>query len=193
MLTKLKTGLHLPTFLQQIGVRSLNAYVDQNQDWQEKLYDAALRFYPTELPELCDSPVCRRIAFMYAPLYEHKQLNDATHRAMHEMFGIANMRSFEHIGRIVNTGHLVDFGGQDVYMPNLDRLNLPISFIHGAENACFQPESTRITWQLLREKFGVAQYDRHVIPNYGHIDCIFGKNAYLDVYPYILEHLERNR
>lgn len=193
LLTKLKTGLHLPTFLQQIGVRSLNAYVDQNQDWQEKLYDAALRFYPTELPELCDSPVCRRIAFMYAPLYEHKQLNDATHRAMHEMFGIANMRSFEHIGRIVNTGHLVDFGGQDVYMPNLDRLNLPISFIHGAENACFQPESTRITWQLLREKFGVAQYDRHVIPNYGHIDCIFGKNAYLDVYPYILEHLEKNR
>ena len=30
-----------------------------------------------------------------------------------------------------------------------------------------------------------------LIPNYGHIDCIFGKNAASDVYPKIHEHLER--
>ena len=29
-----------------------------------------------------------------------------------------------------------------------------------------------------------------VIPGYGHIDCIFGKNAVKDVYPFIVEHLE---
>ena len=190
VMTKLKTGLHVPEFLQKIGVPSLNAYVDKNRDWQNKLFDAALVAYPNELEELCDSPVCRRIAFMYAPLYEHEQLNDATHRAMHEMFGIANMRSFEHIGRLVNTGHLVGFDGKEIYLPNIERLNLPICFIHGKENACFQPESTKVTYELLREKFGAAQYNRHVIPNYGHIDCIFGKNAHVDVYPHILAHLE---
>ncbi len=34
-------------------------------------------------------------------------------------------------------------------------------------------------------------YERHVIPEYGHIDCIFGKNAYIDVYPFILKHLNK--
>jgi len=29
-----------------------------------------------------------------------------------------------------------------------------------------------------------------VIPDYGHIDCIFGKNAVKDVYPLILQHLD---
>jgi cholesterol oxidase len=191
VMTKLKTGLHVPEFLQKIGVGSLNAYVDKNRDWQNKLFDAALKAYPTQLEELCDSPVCRRIAFMYAPLYEHAQLNDATHRAMHEMFGIANMRSFEHIGRLVNTGHLVSADGKDAYMPHLDRLNLPICFIHGAENACFQPASTKQTYELLRQKFGYEKYTRHVIPHYGHIDCIFGKDAHRDVFPLIVKHLER--
>ena len=190
VMTKLKTGLHVPSFLQQLKISSLNAYVDKERDWQNKLFDAALKIYPTEMEELCDSAVCRRIAFMYAPLYEHAQLNDATHRAMHEMFGIANMRSFEHIGRLVNTGHLVDFAGHDCYLPNIARLNLPICFIHGAENACFQPESTKLTNDLLCQQFNPENYTRHVIPHYGHIDCIFGKNAHLDVFPHILKHLD---
>lgn len=190
VMTKLKTGLHMPSFLQQLKIPSLNAYVDKERDWQNKLFDAALKLYPTELEELCDSPVCRRIAFMYAPLYEHAQLNDATHAAMHEMFGIANMRSFEHIGQLVNTGRLVDFQGKETYFPHLARLDLPICFIHGAENACFQPESTQLSYDLLCQKFSPENYTRHVIPNYGHIDCIFGKNAHLDVYPHILKHLD---
>ena len=37
---------------------------------------------------------------------------------------------------------------------------------------------------------GSSLYKRHVIPGYGHIDCIFGKNAVNDVFPFVLEHLE---
>jgi cholesterol oxidase len=29
-----------------------------------------------------------------------------------------------------------------------------------------------------------------VIPGYGHIDCIYGKNAVNDVFPLMLSHLE---
>ncbi len=190
LMTRLKTGLHLPGFLEKIGVNKLDAYVDKHRNWQDKLYDATLKLYPTELEELCDSPVCRRIAFMYATLYEHDQLNDATHRAMHEMFGVANMRSFQHIGRLVNTGHLVTFDGKKNYLADLRPLNLPICFIHGEENACFQPASTQGTYDLLCRTFDPNQYRRHVIPKYGHIDCIFGKNAHRDVYPHVLAHLE---
>ena len=43
---------------------------------------------------------------------------------------------------------------------------------------------------MLVERFGDENYERHVIPAYGHIDCIFGKNAAVDVYPVIARYLD---
>jgi cholesterol oxidase len=127
---------------------------------------------------------------MYAPLYQHEQLNEETHECLHEMFGIANMRAFEQLALMGRKGHLVSFDGADVYLPNLKRLAIPIAFIHGERNECFLPESTEITYDLLRKTNGANLYTRNVIPGYGHIDCIFGKNAAKDVYPLMLNHLD---
>jgi cholesterol oxidase len=186
--TALKTGLHVPDFLAAIGVPSLNAYVDNRAGLLEKLGDAALRLYP--VGERCPSPVCHRITFMYAPLYQHPQLNDATHAVLHEMFGVANMQSFVHLERLTNKGQLVNFDGDNVYMPHLDRLALPICFIHGAKNECFLPESTELTVDALRRVNG-DRYERHLIDGYGHIDCIYGKDAARDVYPVVSDFLDR--
>ncbi|MGO9012365.1 MAG: alpha/beta fold hydrolase [Bryobacteraceae bacterium] len=189
-MTKIKTGLHLPSFLDALGVKSLTAYVDTHADWREHLYDAALKLYPVELKEECDSPVCHRISFMYAPLYQHEQLNQLTHDTLHELFGVANIRSFEHIALLARKGHLVAFDGSDTYMPHLERLAIPITFIHGAANRCFLPQSTEITYNLLCQTNGDKLYSRHVIPNYGHIDCIYGRNAVNDIFPLMLSHLD---
>jgi len=191
--THLKTGLHVPSFLKAVGVESLNAYVDNQEGLLGKIYDGALKLYPIELKNRCTNATCHRITFMYAPLYEHANLNDATHDNLHEMFGVANMKSFVHLQRLTNTGHLVDFDGREVYLPHLDRLAIPITFIHGAQNECFLPESTEITVNDLVAANGSGLYKRRVIPGYGHIDCIFGKNAVNDVFPFVLEHLEATR
>ena len=45
-------------------------------------------------------------------------------------------------------------------------------------------------FDALRAANGSALYRRHVIPGYGHIDCIYGKDAVRDVYPLILAHLD---
>ena len=127
---------------------------------------------------------------MYAPLYQHEQLNEATHEALHEMFGIANMRAFEGLGLMTRKGHIVASDGAESYVPHMDRMAIPIAFIHGAQNECFLPESTEITFNLLCAKNGAGLYSRSVIPGYGHIDCIFGTNAVNDVYPAILKHFE---
>jgi len=190
LLSNLKAGLYLPKTLDTIGIDSLTAYVDTHANWMESLYDNALRFYPIEFEEHSNSPVDRRITFMYGQLWELDQLNLATHDTLHELFGVANITCFEHLTKMIRAGHLVDFEGDENYMPHLDRMAIPISFIHGAENAAFLPESTQLTFDALTEKNGEL-YSRHVIPNYGHIDCIFGKNAVKDVYPFILEHLEK--
>jgi len=190
-LTKLKSGLHLPSVLRLLGVDSLTAYTDANTDWKEVLYDKAIELLPLPVEERCDSAVCHRISFMYGLLYEHSQLTQRFHDYLHELFGVLNTDTFEHLAMIVRKGHLVSSTGDDVYMPHLERLNLPICFIHGANNACYLPESTRLTFDKLCDANGRAHYTRHVIPDYGHIDCIFGKNAARDVYPLILQHLDR--
>jgi len=188
--THLKTGLHLPSFLKAVGIESLTAYVDNHEGLLAKVYEAGLKLYPLELKNRCTNATCHRITFMYAPLYEHANLNEATHDALHEMFGVANMKAFMHLARLANVGHLVDFNGAEVYLPHLDRLAIPITFIHGEQNQCFLPESTEITLNDLAKANGSKLYQRHVIPGYGHIDCIYGKNAAKDVYPFVLEHLE---
>jgi cholesterol oxidase len=190
-LTRLKSGLHTPDLLRALGFESLTAAASQQADWPERLYDAALRLWPVPAGEQCTSATCRRISFLYAPLYEHDQLDAATHGALHEMFGVANVASFDHLALLVRRRALVDSAGRDVYMPHFDRLRIPITFLHGAENACFLPESTATSFDVLRAANGTALYRRQLISGYGHIDCIFGRNAARDVYPFVLEHLER--
>lgn len=186
---KIKTGLHLPDFLDKLGVKSLTAEAEAHEGFLKHLYDKALELYP--VGQICRNPVCHRITFMYAPLYRHENLNEATHDAQYELFGNATMHAFEHLGMITRHGKLVDFQGNDVYLAHLDRLAIPLCFIHGAENQCYLPESTLITYDLLRQTNNPALYNRHVVPSYGHIDCIYGKNAAVDIYPLVLKHLEQ--
>ncbi|MDQ3764000.1 MAG: alpha/beta fold hydrolase [Actinomycetota bacterium] len=190
---RLKSGLYLPTLLDKLGVESLTAYTNRNADWFSKLYDRFLDLFPDDKEEECNSAVCHRITFMYSLFYEHDQLNNPTHDALHEMFGIANIQTIEHLALMVRAGGLRSADGQDIYLPHLDRLAIPITFIHGAENGCFLPESTAKTMDVLQQSNGSHLYRRHVVPDYGHIDCIFGKRAAFDVYPLILEHLEATR
>lgn len=188
---KLKSGLHLPSVLDLFGVDSLTAYVDKNANWRQKLYDELLRLYPMRQGQQNDNPVSHRITFMYGQLYQIEQLDQRTFDNLHELFGVSNMQTFEHLALMVRRQQVMSHDGKDIYMPHLDRLALPICFIHGAENKTYLPASTQQTMDLLVARNGASFYSRHVIPAYGHIDCIFGKKAADDVYPHILEHLEK--
>lgn len=191
--TAVKTGLHLPTVLDKLGVKSLSADTKGHSNWMEKLYDKALNTYSlVEAQGHCNNPVCHRVTFMYASLYRHDTLNETIHDNLHELFGVSNIATFEHLALMCREGKLVDAMGHDVYMPNMNRLSMPICFISGADNQCYLPRSTELTYERLCQEFGPANYSRHVVSGYAHIDCIFGKNAVLDVYPLILNHLEKS-
>ncbi len=190
-LTQLKTALYLPNALDALGVQSLSAYRDTNANWFEHLYDTALRLYPQTFDDRSNSAVDKRIIFMYGQLWELAQLNTATHDTLHETFGVANIEAFEHLGMLMRKGHAVNAAGEEVYLPNAANMAIPIRFIHGEKNQTFLPESTAQTVKFLSATNGAQLYDRIVIPDYGHIDCIFGKNATHDVFPFIVEHLDR--
>ena len=187
---KWKSGLHVPQLLDAMGIKSLTGYADKNESWAEKLYDKFLELYAVPIAGYCSSPTCHRMTFMFGPLYEHSQLNDATHTAMLEMFSIGNIRTYEHLTKMIRAHQLLDADGNDIYMPHFDKLALPITFIHGEKNQMFEPHSTLTTFNKLCEINDRKLYQRFVIPGYGHNDCMYGKNTATDVFPHILQQFE---
>jgi hypothetical protein len=130
--------------------------------------------------------------FMYGEVYDHDRLNDATHENLHEVFGVANMRTFQQITRTLREGHVVAADGADLYLPQVDRFRLPISFLHGANNRLFLPEGSKLTYDFLVEHNGPGYYTRHVIDDYAHMDLFIGKDAARDVYPVVTAELDRH-
>ena len=102
--------------------------------------------------------------FMYGEVYDHDQLNDATHEALHEVFGVANMTTFKQITLALREGHIVAADGADVYLPATDNLRLPISFLHGENNRLFTPEGSQLTYDYLIEKNGPGPLHAHGHP-----------------------------
>ena len=191
---RLLAFLRLPELLDKLGIGFVNARASTEQGFANRTIDALIRVaVPFKRDARSRNATSNRITALYGQLYEIDQLNALTFDSgLAEMFGEANIDAFKQLARLARATVLVDANGEDSYMPHLDRLAFPICFIHGAENGCFKPESTARTMEKLVARNGGRLYERHLIPNYGHIDCIFGKNAAVDVYPKIHEHLEKS-
>jgi len=126
---------------------------------------------------------------MYSLLYEHDRLNAATHDTLHELFGSRTSRPSstwpDGAGRPAGRRR----GRRRLHAPP-GAAGDPDHVHPRAENACFLPESTERTLEALRERNPGVPYRRHLVPGYGHIDCIFGADAARDVYPLVVGHLE---
>ncbi len=185
---RIRAGLDLGQLLVQAHIGTLTTDFDR-QRAEDIIVDEILRLFPSR--EQCTSAVCRRILGIYGDVYSHDQLNDATHRAIHEMFGVANVTTFNHLSLVVRAGHIVDKSGAEVYMNHLDRLAMPITFIHGEKNHLFLPEGSLKSLQALAAANGAHFYQRIAFPDYAHMDCFIGKTASRDVFPAIVSELDR--
>jgi cholesterol oxidase len=185
--------LRAPALFEAIGIDVVDARATSADSYLERALDKVLQLIvPVPRSERTHDATSNRISALYGRLYQLDQLNSATvSSGLAEMFGEANIDAFKQLALFARQGRLLDRNGADVYLPHIERLALPICFIHGAKNACFLPESTARTLDRLSQANGRQLYERHVIPGYGHIDCIFGKNAATDVYPLILAHLNK--
>ena len=189
---RLLAHLGIPWFLGLLRIRALDVTATKREPrWLRILDHILYRLLPLSGRASSGNAVSNRITALYGELYERAQLNDATfYQALPEMFGEVNVAALAQLSLIARRCRVVDSDGQDVYLPSLEGLNLPVCFIHGEKNRTYLPKSTRKTYGLLKRRFGAAQYTRHVIPNYGHVDCVFGKDAAQDVFPLILAHLD---
>jgi choline dehydrogenase-like flavoprotein len=174
--------------------------------WMDRLFSAL----PMPDDEQCpsahsmgedDIATCRRVRFLEAPLFKHRNLSDETHRELPLHFGKANVRVFAQGAKCVEAERLVDEDGQSIYVneENLRKFAaLPLAFLHGEENELFHHESATRTakffgqtqphWATVSAKaLGNNPKDSAraawIVPGYGHYDILIGKDTPSKVYP----------
>jgi len=153
----------------------------------------ALRFYPVgSTAEICNSAVCHRAELVFGRLWCHSGLNEATHANLGNFLGGTNMRCLTHLMRMGSSGYVMDNEFTSLITGvGLKRLEgLKVQFVQGGKNAVYEPENTLTSYELLREEFGSAGYERVVFEDRGHLDCWMGKSAYRDVYPAVANHID---
>ena len=187
LMNQIRAGLDLGSVAKNAGLTTLTTDFDPSSI-PDQVIDGFLKLFPST--DTCNSAVCRRIQAIYGDVYKHAQLNDATHAALHEMFGIANLTTFNHISRIVRKGSIVDHEGNDTYLPHVDRLSIPITFIHGEENNLFLPQGSMDTLKFLALKNDAKLYQRVLLRDYAHMDCFIGRDAARDIFPTVIRALD---
>ena len=167
-------------------------FVSQGTEADNEI-DAVAYQIPVPEGQACKSPTCRRVFGVFGPSWDHRQLGHYTHLALGSMFSRVSLTPFKQLQSIMHKGLAVNAEGKPVYTDDdaARRLALPISFLSGATNQIFYPESGQRTRVWLSEQNGSALYNQRIVPDYGHMDLFIGRNAHRDVTPLILQELER--
>lgn len=190
---RVKTRLRIPRLLEGLGVRTVEPETDLTVS--DRLLDVAVRVNPLLRGERCNNPVCRWVFFFFGPTHVHDQLDPRTHHRIAELFGVASLEALDHIAQCVNAGHVVDSAGNDVYLPFIERFRVPITFLVGGRNRIFTPSSTRATMDWLRRNTPPGQFDELYrelhFPDYAHLDTFIGKRAPTEVFPRLIDELDR--
>ncbi|PVH90904.1 FAD/NAD(P)-binding domain-containing protein [Periconia macrospinosa] len=162
------------------------------------ILDQLLRFYPIGAArEFCNSTVCHRSSLVFGRLWTHSNLNHATHLHLSNFFGGLHMNFLSHLTRQGSTEpyhlrtNMPEFKDLVAEPGNLERLKrLKIQFVSGGANVVFDPLSTSESYDMLRHAFGTQDYERVVVPTYGHLDTWMGYKSVVDVYPRVRGHIE---
>ncbi len=186
----LESDLHVGNLLEAVNQQLLHP--DTQRTAGNVVLDLALHAVPLPPGEACELPVCRWINAIFGLTHRHAQLDDPTHKALPDMFGVANIRCLEHLGLMMQKGRAVDAHGRDRYLQRPDLLrDVPIHFLAGERNYIFHPEGTEKTLAWLKRHNGPQNYTLRVLPDYAHLDALIGRDVAHDVFPDIIEHLDR--
>jgi hypothetical protein len=146
----------------------------------------------------CNNPVCKGVSFTYGTgfpaLWSHENLNDATHEWIKQEFAQCPLTFFEQMAHCVEAGHLLSVEGFHElpadFVAQEPATTARFAFFAGTNNRCFLAESQQRTFDFF-ESWRKGYHSLHMIPNYGHLDIFFGKNAAREVFPLISAELDR--
>jgi pimeloyl-ACP methyl ester carboxylesterase len=165
---------------------------------QPDLFTRALNAFVQATHRECDNAVCKWISFTYGTgfptLWSHEHLTPETHEWIKQEFAKVPLRFFEQMGACLKKGHLIswerfpELPADFVAQP--PRTKARFAFFAGEKNRCFLAESQTRTFDYVN-RIRSGFHTLRTIPNYGHLDVFLGKDAARDVFPLMLEELER--
>ena len=146
----------------------------------------------------CHNPVCKGVSFTYGTgfpaLWDHANLNEATHDWISSEFAQVPIDFFEQIVKCIAKGSLVAVEGRadfpEDFVAGSPKTDARFAFFAGVNNLCFLAESQKRSFAY----FDALRKDYHsltLLPGYGHLDVFMGKNAAVDVFPLMLHELDR--
>jgi len=150
----------------------------------------------------CDVPACHMLSLMWGSgwpaLYSHENLADVTHRRGGDLYGATSMNYYRHVHKMVKAGRAVKYSNDAAY----DRLptdyfqyaadiETPVLFMTGADNKVFS-NSNVVCYERL-ERLVPGRHELHVFPGYGHQDPFMGDRVDRDVFPRLVEFIEKHR
>ncbi len=151
----------------------------------------------------CDVPACHMLSLMWGTgfpaLYSHENLHDVTHRRGGDLYGPAGLHYYRHVRAMVRAGNAVKYEPgnpkydrlPDDYFAYAREIETPVLFMTGADNQVFA--NSNIVCHRRLERLAPGRHELHVFPGYGHQDVFMGKNNHLDIFPRLLEFLNKHR
>jgi hypothetical protein len=159
-----------------------------------RLVDAWIRLTHHE----CHNGVCKWSSYTYGAgkptLWSHENLNEETHTWLEHEFAAVPLTFFSQIVRCVRAGRLLTVDRRPELPADLTaqapRTDARVVFLAGAQNRCFTAASQRAS-HAWYERHAPGRTGLHVFDGYGHLDVFMGRHAARDVFPTIVEELER--
>ncbi|MGH8453526.1 MAG: alpha/beta hydrolase, partial [Nevskiales bacterium] len=126
-------------------------------------------------------------------------LDEITHRRAGDLFGGVRMNYHRHAMKMANRQRTVRMTPRDSsytalpydYLANAQAVTTPCLLVTGDANRVFLNSNQKCHEEFQRRVPG--RHQLHVFGNYGHQDIFMGKNAAQDVFPVLLDFLNRHR
>ncbi|MGH9281373.1 MAG: alpha/beta fold hydrolase [Acidimicrobiales bacterium] len=183
-----------------LGFPYLNpAWGDDPGFTRGKLFSRAVSKFHRE----CDVPACHMLSLMWGTgwpaLYSHENLADVTHRRGGDLYGATSMNYYRHVKTMVSAGRAVKYDPRspalaalpDDYFRYAKEIETPVLFMTGERNKVFT-DSNIVCHERL-ERIVPGRHELYVIPRYGHQDPFMGEHVARDVFPRMLEFMEKHR
>jgi hypothetical protein len=146
----------------------------------------------------CDNTVCRMVSFTYGigfpTLWSHANLNPATHDWIRQEFAKVPISFFEQMLKCVEAGHLVAVDGlaglPKDFAAQKPQTDARFAFIAGRDNRCFLAQGQQETFEYFN-RLQPGRHAVHILPGYGHLDVFLGKDSAAQIFPLILQELDK--
>jgi lysosomal acid lipase/cholesteryl ester hydrolase len=150
----------------------------------------------------CDEPACHMLSLMWGTgwpaLYSHQNLADVTHRRGGDLYGSTSMNYYRHVSKMVKAGRAVKYRQDpkydrlpDDYFEYAREIETPVLFMTGENNKVFTKSNIVCHEEL--QKIVPGRHELAVFPKYGHQDPFMGEHVARDVFPRLLDFIEKHR